>query len=156
MVPGVLLAATVGALSLFAGGSLAELPTSDDKSSGNRSSAAKEDGAEEDALLTVAEARSQARLLHETYESTLRAMHRRYFRDDGKLPVPSRVLDEVFSDLANRSDVKTRWLAVNAQAMSVEHEPKDDFEKQAAIAIRGGDRPAPLKSTRKAHTSRAT
>lgn len=81
---------------------------------------------------TVAEARARARMLHQTYEATLQALHRRYFRDDGKLPVPSKVLDEVFSNLEYRSDVKARWIAVNAQAMTLDHEPKDDFEREAA------------------------
>jgi hypothetical protein len=94
---------------------------------------------EEEARPTVTEARAQARLLHETYEATLQALHRRYFRDDGKAPIPSRVLDEVFSDLSFRSKIKARWIAVNAQAMSIEHEPRDDFEKEAARRLTKGN-----------------
>jgi hypothetical protein len=88
--------------------------------------------------LTIEEARARAVLLHEAYTGTLRAMHRHYFRDDGKQPVPSRVLEEVFSDVARRWDVEARWIAVNAQVMSLGHEPKDDFEKQAARQLAAG------------------
>lgn len=88
--------------------------------------------------LSVAAARQQARLLHETYESTLQALHRRYFKDDGRMPVPSRVLDEVFADLSLRTNIKARWMAVNAQVMTLGHEPQDDFEKQAARELAKG------------------
>lgn len=94
--------------------------------------------AEDNNRLTEAEARARAKLLHETYEATLQAIHRRYFRDDAKLPVPSRVLEEVFSDVARRSKVKARWIAVNAPAMSLDHEPQDEFEKQAARILASG------------------
>ncbi len=87
---------------------------------------------------SVDAARQQARLLHETYESTLQALHRRYFKDDGRMPVPSRVMDEVFADLSVRSNIKARWMAVNAQVMTLGHEPQDDFEKQAARQLAQG------------------
>jgi hypothetical protein len=31
-----------------------------------------------------------------------------------------------------------RWIAVDAQAMSVDHKPQDDFEKRAARALAAG------------------
>jgi hypothetical protein len=125
-------------LALCAAAVFADPPPTADKSSDAQKPVAKDETSEKEILLTVTEARAQARLLHETYEATLRALHRRYFRDDGKLPVPSRVLDEVFSDLSYRSNVKARWLAVNAQAMSLDHEPKDEFEKQAVRRLSSG------------------
>ena len=89
------------------------------------------EGKQPETRLTVAEARMQARLLHETYVATLQAMHRRYFRDDAKQPVPSRVMEEVFADISVRFNVKARWFAVNAQVMTLEHEPRDEFEREA-------------------------
>lgn len=92
----------------------------------------------EKTLMNVEGARSQAKLLHETYEAILQAMHRRYFKDDARLPIPSRVLDEVFSDVERASNISARWIAVNAQAMSLDHEPKDPFETQAARHLASG------------------
>lgn len=86
-----------------------------------------------------AEARRQAELLHEVYSSTLQIMHRRYFRPDQKTTVPSKALDDVFYRVSLRSKVKARWIAVNARAMSIDHTPKDAFEKQAARRFVAGD-----------------
>ncbi len=86
--------------------------------------------------LTVDQARTQAKLLHDTYIATLHAMHRRYFDDSARqnkqIAVPSRVMEEVFADIQLRWKMRARWLAVNAQAMSLGHEPQDDFEREAA------------------------
>ena len=89
--------------------------------------------------VSLAEARRQAELLHEVYSSTLQVMHRRYFRPDKKTTVPSKSLDDVFYRVSLRSKVKARWIAVNARAMSIDHTPKDAFEKQAARRFIAGD-----------------
>lgn len=88
--------------------------------------------------ITVKEARARAELLHEVYEATLQIMHRRYFREDAKVTIPSKALDDVFYRVSLRTKVKARWLAINARAMSVDHAPKDAFEKQAARALGSG------------------
>lgn len=49
---------------------------------------------------TVAEARDRARLLHETIHGALQVMHRDYFRDDAKLTIPSKSLEDVFQELS--------------------------------------------------------
>jgi hypothetical protein len=87
---------------------------------------------------TVAEARQRARLLHETIHGTLQVMHRDFFREDEKLKIPSRSLEDVFSELAKSHKVEVRWLAVNAEAMSVDHKPQTDFERSAVRAIAAG------------------
>ena len=51
------------------------------------------------------------------------------------MPVPAFTMREVFDELADRSKVKLRWLAVDGQAMNVGHKPRDDFEKAAAEAL---------------------
>lgn len=89
--------------------------------------------------VSLAEARERARLLHDVYDGTLQTVHSRYFRDnDSGLTVPSRALEDVFSRVARRQHVSARWIAVNAQAMSLDHEPKDTFEKNAARALASG------------------
>ncbi|MFO0966570.1 MAG: DUF3365 domain-containing protein [Gemmataceae bacterium] len=90
-----------------------------------------------DQRIPVAEARERARLMHKIYANTLEALHRHYFRGD-RAVLPARALEDVFADVDEQAKIKTRWIAVNTQAMSVHHEPKTDFEKQAAAALAGG------------------
>ena len=44
---------------------------------------------------TTAEARGQARLLHEAMHATLHFVHRAYYREDEGLPIPAATLDKV-------------------------------------------------------------
>jgi hypothetical protein len=87
---------------------------------------------------SIGEARSRARLLHESMHATLQYVHREYYREDEGLKIPAVTLKSVFRDLEAAHKVKLRWLAVNARAMSVDHEPSEDFHKEAVKAIGGG------------------
>lgn len=87
---------------------------------------------------TVNEARGRAQLLHEMIHGSLQVMHRDFFREDEGLQIPSRSLDDVFLELARIHHVKVRWLAVDAEPMSVDHKPKDDFENNAVKALKSG------------------
>ncbi|MBI2480315.1 MAG: DUF3365 domain-containing protein [Planctomycetia bacterium] len=89
--------------------------------------------------LTVDEARRQAKLLHSTYEATLHTVHREYFRESGRTPIPARVLEEVFYWVDEETHGETRWIAVNTEAMSIDHNPKSEFEKQAAKVLATGE-----------------
>ncbi len=89
-------------------------------------------------IVSVSEARGQARLLHEVLHSTLLIVHRKYYREDEKLPIPSSVLDDVFEEMQHKQNIKFRWISVNAEAMNIDHEPKTEFEKRAAEAISSG------------------
>jgi hypothetical protein len=89
-------------------------------------------------LPTAEEAPGRARLLHETVHATLQVVHHEYYREDENLKIPAASLQMVFRELARRQRVELRWLAVNAQAMNVDHVPRDDFEKQAVKALAGG------------------
>jgi hypothetical protein len=89
-------------------------------------------------LPTPGEARGRARLLHETIRSALQVVHHEYYREDEKLPIPARTFKRVFQELADHQQVEIRWLAVNAQAMNQDHNPRNDFEKQAVSAIAAG------------------
>ncbi len=91
-----------------------------------------------DAPATLAEARGRARILHETLHGALQVMHRDFFRDDEGLAIPSRSLEDVFKELADRFDVQLRWLAVNADAMNIDHSPQTDFEREAVEALAAG------------------
>lgn len=85
----------------------------------------------------LAVARDRARLLHASYAATLDVMHRHYFRSDHAV-LPARAMEDVFARMAQESKVKARWIAVNTTAMSVQHEPKSEFEKQAAAVLAEG------------------
>jgi hypothetical protein len=91
----------------------------------------------EDKRVSVAEARERAKLLHEVYQSTLDAVHHHYFRSDRPV-LPARAMEDVFADVDKRTGVKARWIAVNTQAMSVNHEPDTAFEKRAAAGLADG------------------
>jgi hypothetical protein len=64
-------------------------------------------------------------------------VHHRYFRRDGAV-LPARALEDVFARIDRKSGVKANWIAANTPAMSVNHEPKTDFEKKAAEEIAKG------------------
>lgn len=88
--------------------------------------------------VSVETARERAKLAHGIYSATLDVIHHRYFHGD-RATVPARALEEVFPRVNREHNLKARWFAVNAKAMSVDHEQQDEFEKQAAKAIAAGD-----------------
>jgi len=92
----------------------------------------------ENSPTTAIEARGRARILHETLHGTLQVMHRDFFREDEGLKIPSRSLEDVFSELAETWGVKLHWIAVDLKAMSVDNEPETDFEKEAARVLKSG------------------
>ncbi len=94
--------------------------------------------AEVQVLPTVEEARGRAKLLHESTHATLQIVHHTYFREEKGIPIPAATLKRVFRELAVRQNVEPRWLAVNAQAMNVDHNPRNDFERQAVQALGAG------------------
>ncbi|MCO6458086.1 MAG: DUF3365 domain-containing protein [Pirellulaceae bacterium] len=87
--------------------------------------------------LAVPEARHRAKLLHEVYASTLEMMHERYFHGERAI-VPARAMEDVFAQMDRQTGIQARWIAGNTRAMSVTHEPKSDFEKQAVQAFQEG------------------
>ncbi len=87
--------------------------------------------------VSVAEARERARLMHQIYAASLEVIHHHYFRSDRRT-LPARALEDVFAEIDEQSKIKTRWIAVNTPAMSVSHEPKSDFEKEAVRHLAAG------------------
>jgi hypothetical protein len=86
----------------------------------------------------AAEAGMRARLLHETIHGALQVMHRDFFDEEKRHDIPSSSLEDVFVELKKQWDVEVAWMAVNAKAMSIDHQPKDAFQRAAAEAITGG------------------
>ena len=89
---------------------------------------------------TVDEARRQAEILHKSMNSTLRVIHDRYYRADEGLPIPAAALKEVFIELEQEHQVSLRWLAVEGQAMNIDHKPQTPFENEAVTALNSGKR----------------
>lgn len=77
-------------------------------------------------------------MLHEAFHATLQFVHDEYYRPDQRLTLPASTLERVFGELERRHKVRLRWLAVNAQAMNVDHTPRDEFEKAAVAALISG------------------
>ncbi|QDT97260.1 c-type heme family protein [Gimesia aquarii] len=88
-------------------------------------------------LVSVEVARERAKLTHSIYATTLEAMHHHYFFHD-RANVPARVMEDMFEDIARQENIKAKWIAVNAKAMSIDHEPESAFEKQAVKEISSG------------------
>jgi len=85
----------------------------------------------------VAVARDRAELMHDIYGATLDAVHHHYFRRE-RAVLPARALEDVFAEIDRRSNIQTRWIAVNTPAMSINHEPETAFEKTAAAELAAG------------------
>lgn len=92
---------------------------------------------EETPRATVTAAREQAKLMHNIYETTMDVMHRRYFRADRSV-LPARAMEDVFNEIGRSTNAKANWISVNTKAMSINHEPATEFEKQAAREIAAG------------------
>lgn len=94
--------------------------------------------AEEDRRVPLAVAKERAEVLHVAYAATLETIHHHYFRRNQAV-LPARAMEEVFDEVARKSNVKARWISVNTKPMSVDHEPADAFEKKAASEISAGN-----------------
>src|SRR5262245_65028159 len=86
---------------------------------------------------SLAAAREKAETMHSLYAATLVVMHDRYFHGE-RATVPARALEDVFAEIARQSKVEARWISVNTRPMSINHEPKTPFEKQAAKELATG------------------
>ena len=87
----------------------------------------------------VAEARRQAELLHAAFHLTLQEIHHEYYRSDQAMTVPAVTMKKIFRELEEQHHLKIRWLAINAQAMNIEHQPQAGFESDAVKAITQGE-----------------
>jgi hypothetical protein len=85
------------------------------------------------------QARERAKLMHEVYASTLDVMHHHFFKPNNPV-LPARALEDVFADMARKANVEARWLAINTKAMSIDHEPKSEFDRKAVAALSAGEK----------------
>ncbi len=136
----VLTAAGLISLCLVATSLFGEPPKEQKPKEDPAQTATKSDPAEDvkKSAITVQVARQRAELLHTAFEATLIAVHRAYFEGE-RDAVPAVVLEDVFSWVDKETHGKTRWIAVNTEAMNIDHEPKSDFEKKAAKALAAGN-----------------
>lgn len=86
---------------------------------------------------TIAAARQQAILLHHAYVAAQDVMHRRYFHG-GKAAVPARAMEDVFAEMKAATNTEAKWISVSFEPMSIDHEPKTEFEKRAARELKSG------------------
>ncbi|EMI19850.1 signal peptide protein [Rhodopirellula maiorica SM1] len=84
---------------------------------------------------SVIEARSRARLLHETIHGTLQVVHRDFFDEDDAHAIPSASLEDVFHELATHYNIELQWLIIDTDVVNVDHQAEDEFEKSAVKAI---------------------
>jgi hypothetical protein len=105
------------------------------------SSADKLPGAAHRTPSSIEEARARAELLHDTLHATLHVVHRDFYREDEGLPIPAASLARVFRSLEEDQRVTLRWLAVDGEAMNVDHKPRDEFERAAVKSIQDGQQP---------------
>ena len=77
-------------------------------------------------------------MLYETLHMTLQVVHHQYYREDEGLTIPAAAMKQVFAEIETRRRIKLRWLAVDAQAMNLDHVARDDFEKQAVLNLVAG------------------
>ena len=91
----------------------------------------------EETKMSKSEAKERAKLLHGVYSATLESLHHHYFRREERV-LPARAMEDIFADVEQETKIQTRWIAVNTQAMSINHEPKSDFEKKAAEELAAG------------------
>lgn len=101
------------------------------------SSAAAAPSKPDDVRVDAALARDRAKQMHEIYSTTLDVIHHRYFHGD-RATIPARAMEDIFREMKLRSDVDARWISVNTKAMSIDHDPKTDFEKRAAKELAEG------------------
>lgn len=90
------------------------------------------------AVASIETARQIATILHESMHSALQITHDRYYREDEGLMIPAAALQEVFDEIESKRKITLRWLVVEGQAMNIDHEANDDFEKAAVKALISG------------------
>jgi uncharacterized protein DUF3365 len=87
--------------------------------------------------VSVTAARERAKLMHDIYDVTLDVMHRHFLRLEQSV-LPARAMEDVFAEMAKQTSAQARWISVNTEALSIQHEPETEFEKQAAKEIAAG------------------
>jgi hypothetical protein len=100
--------------------------------------ASKQDAADKLPRVSLEVARDRAQLMHDIYSATLETMHRRYFHGD-RAVIPARAMQDVFKTIERDNHSQAHWISASLAPMSIDHEPKTDFEKHAAGKLAKGE-----------------
>lgn len=90
-----------------------------------------------DKRVSIEVARARAKLTHTICCAMLDVIHDNYFRHERSV-VPSVAMEDAFPTINELENISLRWVTVNGKTMNVDHDPKTDFEKNAAKAISAG------------------
>jgi len=115
----------------------AEPPVAESGGSKDKNPSAIDSQADPADPVSIAVARDRAKVMHDVYAASLEMMHHRYFHRN-RAVVPARAMEDVFKEIKRQSNVEARWIAVNMKAMSINHVPESEFEKEAAREIAAG------------------
>ena len=89
------------------------------------------------ARVPLEQARDRAVMMQDIYAATLDVIRHRYFHGDRTI-IPARAMEDIFSEMKRQSQAEARWISVNLKAMSIDHEPESEFEKEAARVLSTG------------------
>lgn len=96
--------------------------------------------ASEPERMSLKEARRTISLLDRNYQSALRQIHRRFPVGNGQPVVAAVVVRDIQRETGSGGLLSSRFLAVGVKAMNPDHEPRDDFERQAVQELKRGAR----------------
>ncbi|MEI8381973.1 MAG: DUF3365 domain-containing protein [Planctomycetota bacterium] len=105
-----------------------------------------------DDRVTLAVARDRAKVMEDVYKTTLDVIHHRYFHGE-RAAVPARAMEDVFAEMKRQSKVEARWISINTKAMSINHDPKTDFELRAVKEL--GDEKSEIETVEDGYYRRA-
>ena len=86
---------------------------------------------------TLKEARQTVDMLNDLYVTAVVGIHGTYVKDKGT-PAAAVVARSVFKSMAEKGWPQTRWLSNTGKPFNPDANPKDQFEKDAAAALKTG------------------
>jgi hypothetical protein len=86
---------------------------------------------------SLKEARQTVDMLNDLYVTAVVGIHGTYVKDRS-IPAAATVARSVFKSMAEKGWPQTRWLSTTGKPFNPDHNPKDQFEKDAAAALKTG------------------
>lgn len=87
--------------------------------------------------MTLAQARRTVAMLNDLYVNAVVITHSTYVKDPST-PAAAVVARKVFEAMAEKGWPRTRWISTTGRPFNPEAKPKDQFEKDAVVALRKG------------------
>ncbi len=87
--------------------------------------------------MTLEQARRTVSMLNDLYVNSVVVTHSTYVKDPGT-PAAAVVARKVFEAMAEKGWPKTRWLSTTGRQFNPDAKPKDQFEKDAVVALKKG------------------